>query len=70
MVYDDWTKNCNSKNVDVTAFVNMMEAVKSGRKADWKCPFCGGNVGLMEKDGGHTVIGCDQCDMRINLESN
>ena len=28
----DWTQNCNSKNVDTTKFVNMMQAVKAGKK--------------------------------------
>ena len=27
----DWTQNCNSKNVDTTKFVNMMQAVKAGK---------------------------------------
>ena len=66
----DWTKRCNTKTVDTTAFVNMMQAVKAGKPVNWKCPFCGGNVILMENDGGHTTIGCDECDMRINTELN
>lgn len=66
----DWTKNCSSKNVDLAAFVNKMEAVKAGRKVEWKCPFCGGNVGMIEREGGRTVIGCDSCDMRIRMENH
>ena len=66
----DWTKDCTTKTVDTTKFVEMMQAVKSGKKIDWACPFCGGKVGLMEQDGGHTMIGCDSCDMRINLDEN
>ena len=31
----DWTQNCNSKNVDTTKFVNMMQAVKAGKQIDW-----------------------------------
>ena len=38
----DWTQNCNSKNVDTTKFVNMMQAVKAGKQIDWICPFCSG----------------------------
>lgn len=38
----DWTQNCDSKNVDTTKFVNMMQAVKAGKQIDWICPFCGG----------------------------
>ena len=67
---EDWTKNYTSNTVDTMAFVNMMQAVKSGESVDWKCPFCGGNIVLMKNEGGHTVIGCEECDMRINLESN
>ena len=67
---EDWTKNYTANTVDTMAFVNMMQAVKSGESVDWKCPFCGGNVVLMKNEGGHTVIGCEECDMRINLESN
>lgn len=67
---EDWTKNYTSNTVDTMAFVNMMQAVKSGESVDWKCPFCGGNIVLMKNEGGHTVIGCEECDMRIHLESN
>ena len=47
-----------------------MQAIKAGQPVDWKCPFCGGDVVLMKNEDGHTVIGCEECDMRINLESN
>ncbi len=67
---DDWTKNCTTKTVDTMKFVEMMQAVKSRKQVDWACPFCGGKVGLMKQEGGHTVIGCDSCDMRINLDEN
>ena len=67
---EEWTKNCTTKTVDTMKFVEMMQAVKSGKKVDWACPFCGGKVGLMEQENGHTVIGCDSCDMRINLDEN
>ncbi len=66
---EDWTKNCTTTTVDTMAFVNMMQAVKSWKKVDWKCPFCGGNVVLMKNENGNTIIGCEECDMRINLES-
>ena len=46
------------------------ELKKAGQPVDWKCPFCGGNVVLMKNEDGHTVIGCEECDMRMNLESN
>lgn len=67
---EDWTKHCTTKTVNTMDFVNMMQAVKSGKPVDWKCPFCGGDVVLMENEDGHIVIGCEECDMRINLESN
>ena len=67
---EDWTRNCTTKTVDTMAFVNKMQAIKAGQPVDWKCPFCGGDVVLMKNEDGHTVIGCEECDMRINLESN
>lgn len=42
---------------------------KSGKKIEWKCVFCGGNVGLIARNDTKTVIGCDSCDMRIDPES-
>ena len=45
----DWTQNCNSKNVDTTKFVNMMQAVKAGKQIDWICPFCSGTVERLEQ---------------------
>ncbi len=66
---EDWTKYCNTKNVDVQRFVSMMEKVKEGKSVDWICPFCGGRVERLEQSGSHTVIGCTQCDMRINLDN-
>ena len=66
----DWTKNCNTGTVNTAAFVERMEAVKTGKTADWKCPFCGGNVGLIAQEETKTVIGCDSCDMRIQLENH
>ena len=65
----NWTQNCNSKNVDTTKFVNMMQAVKIGKQIDWICPFCGGKVERLEQEGGKTVIGCISCDMRIQIEN-
>lgn len=65
----DWTQNCDSKNVDTTKFVNMMQVVKAGKQIDWICPFCGGKVERLEQEGGKTVIGCTSCDMRIQIEN-
>ena len=65
---ENWTENCSTRTVDTIKFVEMLQAVKSGNPIDWICPFCGGHVGLMEQEKGHTVIGCDSCDMRIELD--
>ena len=43
---EDWTKNCTTKTVDTMKFVEMMQAVKSGKKIDWACPFCGVQCGF------------------------
>lgn len=64
----DWTKNCDGKQVDLAEFVRKMEVLRGGGTVEWKCPFCGGTVRRMEQEDGHTVIGCDSCDMRIRLD--
>ena len=63
----DWTERCKKANVNTEEFVSKMEALKAGKKVNWICPFCGGNVTLLEQESSHTVIGCDSCDMRIQL---
>ncbi len=67
---DDWTENCTAKTVDIQKFVSRMQALKNGQEIEWRCPFCGEEVKRLEQEGGHTVIGCTSCDMRIELESN
>ncbi len=67
---EDWIRGCTTQTVDTAAFVDRMQAVKAGKKIEWKCVFCGGNVGLIVQDDTKTVIGCDSCDMRIELESH
>ncbi|MBM6745157.1 hypothetical protein H6A32_12765 [Drancourtella massiliensis] len=66
----DWTERCKKANVNTEEFVSKMEALKAGKKVNWICPFCGGNVTLLEQKSSHTVIGCDSCDMRIQLENH
>ena len=66
----DWTERCKKANVNTEEFVSKMEALKAGKKVNWICPFCGGNVTLLFQDSSHTVIGCDSCDMRILLENH
>ena len=63
----DWTERCKKANEE---FVSKMEVLKAGKKVNWICPFCGGNVTLLEQESSHTVIGCDSCDMRIQLENH
>lgn len=65
----DWTSRCSTKPVNTTAFVDMIMAAQAGKPVNWKCPFCGGDVTLMETDGEHAEIGCTECDMRITLDS-
>lgn len=66
----DWTERCKKANVNTEEFVSKMEVLKAGKKVNWICPFCGGNVTLLEQKSSHTVIGCDSCDMRIQLENH
>ena len=65
----DWTERCKKANVNTEEFVSKMEALKAGKKVNWICPFCGGNVTLLEQESSHTVIGCNSCDIRIRLEN-
>ena len=65
---EGWTSYCNDRNTDITGFVNWMQAAKSGKEIRKVCPFCGGRVGVISNRDGHTVIGCDSCDMRIELD--
>jgi len=67
---EDWTSKCMVRTMDTAAFVDRLQAVKAGRPVEWKCPFCGGNVGLIEQKETKTLIGCDSCDMRIELENS
>ena len=69
MTDKDWTKECNASNVNIPKFVDMMQQVKAGKEIEWKCPFCGGHVGLLEQVSNHAVIGCYECDMRITLDN-
>ena len=65
----DWTKEFGSKDIDVAGFVRDMEDLVSGRKKKWICPFCGGHIVVLGKDGDENHIGCDSCDMRIDLSA-
>ena len=65
----DWTKEFSSKDIDVAGFVRDMEDLVNGRKKKWICPFCGGHVVVLGKDGDENHIGCDSCDMRIDLSA-
>lgn len=65
---EDWTEYCNRANVDTVEFAEWLQAARSGEHVERSCPFCGGKVGVRLNENGHTVIGCDSCDMRIDLE--
>lgn len=64
---EDWTVQCSGRNTDIPGFVGWMQAARAGEKIEKVCPFCGGKVGVMSNRDGKTVIGCDSCDMRIEL---
>ncbi len=63
----DWTKTCSTENVDLQKFTNLLQKARNEEAVDWVCPFCGGKVSLIRKDGQSTEIGCDSCDMRIQI---
>ena len=65
----DWTREFSSKDIDVAGFVRDMEDLVNGRKKKWICPFCGGHIVVLGKDGDENHIGCDSCDMRIDLSA-
>ena len=65
----DWTKEFGSNDIDVAGFVRDMEDLVNGRKKKWICPFCGGHIVVLGKDGDENHIGCDSCDMRIDLSA-
>ena len=65
----DWTKDFGGIDVDVSGFVKDMEDLVNGRKKKWICPFCGGHIVVLGKDGDENHIGCDSCDMRIDLSA-
>ena len=64
----DWTRQCNSRTVDIPAFIRRMDRMKRGESS--QCPFCGGTVKMTVNEKGRTVFACDCCDMNIELESN
>lgn len=65
----DWTREFSSKDIDVAGFVRDMEDLVNSRKKKWICPFCGGHIVVLGKDGDENHIGCDSCDMRIDLSA-
>lgn len=73
IVDEDWTKKCGSREMDTSEFVDKIERMKAGEAVEWKCPFCGGNVTRIKtvetKETGSVVIGCEECDMRIQVGS-
>ena len=64
----DWTKYCSSKDINTQEFSGWLQAARAGENIQKICPFCGGKVGILSNSQGHTLIGCDSCDMRIELD--
>lgn len=64
---DDWTKRVGSIDYDISSFVEKIDAISQGKKVVWKCPFCGGNVIITDKNDKAVHIGCDFCDMTIDI---
>ena len=65
----DWTKEFSGKDVDVRGFLKNLEDLAAGKKKNWICPFCGGHVLLLKNEHGSWHIGCDGCDMTIDLDA-
>ena len=65
----DWTREFADKDLDVSGFWQDMNDLISGTKKKWICPFCGGNILLLKKEGNYSHIACDSCDMYIDLET-
>ena len=64
----DWTEHCSSKNTNTQEFAGWLQAARTGENIQKVCPFCGGNVGILSNIEGRTLIGCDSCDMHIELD--
>ena len=54
-------------DIDVSGFIHDMEGIINGSKQKWVCPFCGGNLYLVSSEDREHRIGCDGCDMTIDL---
>ena len=65
---EHWTEEYSGMDIDVNGFVHDMEGIITGSKKKWVCPFCGGNIYLVSSEGSHHRIGCDGCDMMIDLD--
>ena len=64
---EHWTEEYSGMDIDVSGFIHDMEGIINGSKQKWVCPFCGGNVYLVSSEDGEHRIGCDGCDMTIDL---
>lgn len=64
---DDWTKRCGSIDYDISSFVERLDDIRQGKDVSWQCPFCGGNVILKENRKKSVHVGCDFCDMTIDI---
>ena len=64
---EHWTEEYSGIDIDVSGFIHDMEGIINGSKQKWVCPFCGGNLYLVSSEDREHRIGCDGCDMTIDL---
>ena len=69
IISPDWAKDYSSKEVDVSGYLKNIEDLISARKQKWVCPFCGGHIIYLGKNGDCDHIACDSCDMSIDVEA-
>ena len=65
---EHWTEEYSEMDIDVNGFIHDMEGIINGSKQKWVCPFCGGNLYLVSSENREHRIGCDGCDMTIDLD--
>ena len=69
IVSPDWTKEFGSSDVDAKEYLQNINALITGKKTKWICPFCGGNILHLGKKDEYDHIECDSCDMSIDVQA-
>ena len=64
---EHWTEDYSGMDIDVNGFIHDMEGIINGSKRKWVCSFCGGTLYLVSSEDREHRIGCDRCDMTIDL---